>query len=463
MKPLKPPRVELAPQLKRTLFATMLMPLMAHAGVVVTQAELNADEQGAVLTVALPASVQFKTYSLTKPNRVVLDLQGVELGPELERLVTQALSANGAVNRVRVARTVKDAARIILYTAKPQPAVVSKIEDAPDGNYRVLVQWGNAPMAKASPDIVADGTAAIAPAAQLETKAVSVTSLKTLEAKDQMSVSLTPQYAYTSFNGAPTRNDEKTVGLTADIRCTDSCGLSFGASHTDLRRLNGLSTIRQDAYVLSGKVGLTPEGLPGTLSLRFDAIYAKSNDSTNETNHAKAISPSVSFLNLAKTQYADLGYARTTYGTSNIGNGDLTVDQWTPTVAFNVNEGADWLQFRLYDIRLSNQQRAQGKSRTDAIEAKWTHNFKPAEYTPDQIKLTALLGERIYGVDVDAAVIHNLSDLQKGGVSATAQWKLSSFATWQLLLGYDRLQAQNIGSQTNYSSTYVYTGMRFDL
>jgi hypothetical protein len=168
-----------------------------------------------------------------------------------------------------------------------------------------------------------------------------------------------------------------------------------------------------------------------------------------------AIAPRLSYLGFDKKYYLDLGYARSRYGDSNIGNGSLTVQQWTPTLGLGLD--SDWLQLRAYDIRFSNALRAQGKSATDALEAKWIHYFQMSRgLMPEQVQLGVLLGKRIYALDSDSASLYNLADMQQGGASIGAQWKLAAQTRLLFQGGHDRYQDV---SKVSYTGNYLYLGL----
>lgn len=275
-------------------------------------------------------------------------------------------------------------------------------------------------------------------------------------APDLWSIKATPQFTYGSYQGSPTRNSITSAGVYADAQYLERGGITVGAMRTSLSMKLGAPTLQQNNAFLSGRLNFTPDLLPGRLTLRADIHQANNNDVTNETNGVSAIAPHVSFTNFEKTRYFALGYTRSRYGDSNIGNGSLTITQWTPTVGLGFNQGADWLQLRAYDIRVSNAVRAQNNAGTDAVEVKWTHYLASAALMPEQIQIGALLGKRIYAVDSDSASIYNLADMQRGSVSLGAQWKLTSDARLLLQSGHERyVSSGGIG----YSGTYIYAGI----
>ena len=167
------------------------------------------------------------------------------------------------------------------------------------------------------------------------------------------------------------------------------------------------------------------------------------------------VNPMVSFLNYAKTFYADLGYAYSSYRSDDSGTDDIDIVQWTPTLGFGFNRAYDWLQFRAYFIDLSSSNRVGDKETTSALELKLTHWFSAdAPLNLHSVRLALLAGERIYTVDSDACSLCNIPDLQTSLVSVGAEWKLGDKANVLLQGGYESYE--NMLLDDHYSSTYLY-------
>lgn len=271
---------------------------------------------------------------------------------------------------------------------------------------------------------------------------------------DTWTMTLTPQLTYGAYNNSPTRDTVASAGILAAAQYLERGGIAVSLSRTELKMLQNAPTLNQNSGGLSGYWNLTPDLLPGHLTLRAEVLRAENNDTTNETDEVNVISPQVSFLNYSKTCYFDLGYAHSRYGDSAIGNGSLAVVQWTPTVGFGFNDGYDWLQLRTFNILVSNAARAQNNSGTNATEVKWTHYFSPEEWLPEQVQLGALFGKRIYAVD--SGNIYNSSDIQQGGASLAVQWLLTSDVRLMMQSGQDRYLT---GGGITYSGTYIYIGI----
>ena len=277
---------------------------------------------------------------------------------------------------------------------------------------------------------------------------------------------LAPSFTYGNYKDSPTLDHVTSVGVDADIQYLERGGLTIAASTTTLTMKSSVPNFLQNNTFISGRLNLTPDALPGLFTLRADVHRATNNDATNETNDVSVIAPLLSFINFNKNYYFDLGYTLSRYGDSNninLTDTTLLVRQWTPTVGIGFNHGADWLQLRLYDIQVSNPSRAQGFSRTDALEAKWTHYLWPGSWMPEQVQLSAMAGSRIYAVDSDTKVLYNIADLQRSGVLAGVQWRFSAHVKLLLNAGYDRYETQSTGIVTSYSGSYFYTGLRVQM
>ncbi len=272
---------------------------------------------------------------------------------------------------------------------------------------------------------------------------------------------LTPLVSYTGYGGSPLRSDMTSAGVYFDAQYLDRGGIAGGATYTNLNFKGGGSALNQASEFFSGRLNFTPEFLAGRLTARLDGHQINNDDSTNESDEVQVVAPQVSYLHESKSFYADLGYAISFYGDSKIGNGSLTVQQWTPTLGFGFNQNYDWLQLRLYDVNVSNPLRAM-RGHTDAVEIKFTHYFaSQSVWIPSWVTAGGLAGNRMYAVDSDTALVYNLADEQKGGSFLAAQWKLSSQYKATLSSGYDIYETRDYssGNRYTYSGANVFLGV----
>lgn len=257
------------------------------------------------------------------------------------------------------------------------------------------------------------------------------------------------QGSYGSYQGSTLRDDVSSVGALLGGDYLDSGGFTVGYNYTVVRLKAPTDDIKQNNLFLSGRLNFTPDALPGRLTGRLDVHFANNDDPTGNTDEVTVIAPQISFLSYDKNLYLDLGYARSNY------QNDLDLDQWTPTVGIGMNQGADWLQGRVYYIRSSNSARSQGKSQTTALEAKYTHYFGPnGPLALSNVQLGGLFGERIYAVDGDAGVLYNLADLQKGSLTFGGQWAFSESSHLLLMGGVEKYRNEIISD--SYNNVFVY-------
>lgn len=282
---------------------------------------------------------------------------------------------------------------------------------------------------------------------------------------DNWTINLTPNASDQSFNSvSPIRNHLWTYGATYDAQYLERFGIAIGAQHLNLTYKIPIPMLQQDTGYLSYRQFDYVDCACGVFKYRLDGYYISSNDTTNETNDVRVITPIISFLNYKQTLYGDLGYAYSAYGRSQIGNGSLNVNQITPTFGFGFNEKYDWLQMRLYDNYYSNATRSLNRHHTDAVEFKLTHYLFPYYcWFPEFIQAGALVGSRLYAVDDDAILVYNLGDMQKQSGFLAAQWKLNRYMRWYVQGGSMRFETNtlNLSSTTNYTQNYIYTGLTF--
>jgi hypothetical protein len=258
-----------------------------------------------------------------------------------------------------------------------------------------------------------------------------------------------------SYRSSGTRDQLSNAGLFLHGDYLEQGGVSLGYNRTMVGFLDENADIDQDQFYLSGRYSLTPDWAAGRVSFRLDGHWIENDDQINGTGDLEIIAPQASYINLERNFYVDLGYARSSYGEAGSVPGDLTLDQLTPTLAFGLNEARDWLQFRGYLIDASNPARVQDKDTTAAVEAKWTHWFGGSgPIGLENVTLSALVGERLFGVDPDSAVVYNIADLQTDSVGVAGQWRLNDTNRLLLQIGYEGFEGEpNAG---DYNNIYLY-------
>ncbi|PIQ33326.1 MAG: hypothetical protein CO186_10880 [Zetaproteobacteria bacterium CG_4_9_14_3_um_filter_49_83] len=249
---------------------------------------------------------------------------------------------------------------------------------------------------------------------------------------------------YGNYSGSVSRSSLISSGLVLRADYLEKGGFALGGNYTVLSAKGGANNINQQGAYASGHYNLYFDALPGPLTLRLDAHAISNNDLSRNTDNVSVFAPQLSFLNYGKNFYFDLGYAYSTY------RNNLKVQQFTPTLGFGFNDGADWIQARTYLIKPSNAARAQNKSSTTALDAKWMHWFTPGSaMMPEKLIVAGLAGERIYAVDGDAATVYNLTDVQRGSASLGVQWKLSADTSLLLMAGNEAYSNNLINNRYN--------------
>jgi len=281
-----------------------------------------------------------------------------------------------------------------------------------------------------------------------------LTSVMTMQqlsvaAEGDWSVKTDVQALYGNYSGSQQRSSLSSGGLILSSDYLEKGGFSLAANGTRLVFKTG-NNINQQGYYANARYNLYFDALPGPMTLRLDGHLINNNDISGNTDNVKVIALQISFINYAKTFYVDLGYARSSY------QNNLHVDQFTPTLGFGFNGGADWFQVRGFFIKPSNRLRAQNKGSTAAVDVKWSHWFAPgAWHRVEKMQLGGLFGERIYAVDNDAAAVYNLADIQRGSLSLSLQWKLAESLHLMLMGGNERYLNNTIGDSYNNRFAYI--------
>jgi hypothetical protein len=268
---------------------------------------------------------------------------------------------------------------------------------------------------------------------------------------DTWALKATPSITSGSYSGSQQRDKISDVGLMISGDYLEQGGVTVGYSNTQVNMKNA-SAIKQDNYVVSARTNYFPDGLTGHLTLRLDGYKVNNNDATGNTNNVTALAPQISWVSSDGMLYADLGYAKSRY------QNQLNASQFTPTIGFGLNEGADWIQLRSYLISGLNPVRAANKSRTTALDANWTHYFDTgATLVPATMSLGVSTGEKIYAVDMDAQSVSNLADLSKGGATVGLGWNVAKDTKLFVLAGQTKYS--DVALNNNYKLNVGYANL----
>jgi hypothetical protein len=264
---------------------------------------------------------------------------------------------------------------------------------------------------------------------------------------------------HATYSGAQQRAALQNIGLFMRADYLERGGITLGYNRTSLQGDENAPDIEQDNVFVGGRLQLTPDWAEGQLTLRLDGYSISNDDPGGATDDVTVLAPQISFLNYARTFYADLGFSKSSYGDSLLIPEALDVEQWTPTLGFGFNEQRDWLQLRAFVIRPSSSARAQNKRDTAALQVSWTHWTSTGFLGIDNFRYSVMLGERIFAVDPDAGSVSNLSDLQTGAAAIGSEWVPSERTRLLLLIGVERYEDLNIADE--YDSVFAYLNFTY--
>jgi len=289
---------------------------------------------------------------------------------------------------------------------------------------------------------------------------------------------IAPHTYWQGYNNSDTHNNSINIGAYLNSEYLDSDKLTIGIYNTNISLINN-AQLSENIFHLSGQHNIYLDDIPGKLTLRLDTYFGQSvlkyniatppgtvgaggmgksgkatgggSATIKETANMSSFQPQFTYSNLAKTFYANIGYAYSKY----TGNSTTEVKQFTPTIAFSWNDSYDWLQLRSYQIEVNDTASTYSKNKFESVEAKYTHWIKDNTLKNIEfMRFSILMGERILAVDSDARVIYSSADMQKGSVEASTQWKISKTEKILALVNYSHYANQI--SLDDYNSALLY-------
>jgi len=247
-----------------------------------------------------------------------------------------------------------------------------------------------------------------------------------------------------AYSGATTRTAINAYGASMRLDYLERAGVKLAGSQLTLTD-NGIAIAQQSVFA-SAYWNHFCDTLGGVFKFRLDIHQAGLSDDLTYKDSVRAYAPQISFVNYQKSFYADLGYSISTYDLG------LEAKQYTPTLGFAFNQGANWLQMRGYLIDTTDTVSGVVSS-TQAAEFKLTHWTAPSSVF-SQYFVNALVGERVLAVDADAAAIYSLVDKQQGGGSIGVAWQ-SHYVDGMLMLSVDQYLNQTTNATYVNSLAYV--------
>lgn len=308
-----------------------------------------------------------------------------------------------------------------------------------------------------------------------------------VNAADSWTYGATPQLLLGTYSDSEQRDGFWGYGVMLSADYLDTSQLRFAYNTQTILGKPGYPDIDENSLYLSGQYVRFSDFLGGKVGLRADgyAIDDQSNISSGSggtsmgkmqpgskpssaalTDKAKAGYLQLNFFNFANTFYGDLGYARTQYNYQNndpansLAIQENTVYQYTATFGLAFNNQYDWLQSRGYFIRLEHGDNTGGVTKSDALELKWLHWFKPGSLLRTHSAITKVVfGKRLFPVDPDARITYSIADLQTGLVSAGLDWKVGEKGNFLVLVAYERYEDLSLADK--YTSRYIFSSLSF--
>ena len=269
-------------------------------------------------------------------------------------------------------------------------------------------------------------------------------------AGDAWTVSLTPQAVVGNYASSSLRQNFQSGGLFVGLDYLERGGITLGYARTHVGFTDATTNIDQDSYYASGRMNLAVDKMQGTVGLRLDGHYINNDDASGSTDNVRVLAPVVSYVPYDQKYAIDMGYARSHYN-------KFTANQLTPTLSMALNDGAEWLQLRGYIVNFSKPPvDNDGKDQTVALDAKITHWLAPDNLLKmDNVKAGVLVGERMYGVEMDGASVYNLGDMQQGAASVGAEWRLGDRTNLTLFTGHEWYEDIEINDKYGSDSLYL--------
>jgi hypothetical protein len=313
------------------------------------------------------------------------------------------------------------------------------------------------------------------------------------QAGDLWSFEFLPQLWYGSYQDSLTRDSIFSYGFFTSADYLERGGVTFGYNQSSVAGKAGAADvngadIEETAVFLSGHYTFFTDALAGKITVRLDGYSIKDKntitettilpgggmggndrvrtDSTTYTDNIAAGFAQISFFDHAEKFYLDVGYAMSSYDydSADVAR-DNDVQQFTPTAGLAFNEQYDWLQARVYIIRLQHGDNTNNQKSSNALELQWTHWFnQQAPMGLNSFGINTVIGERISAVDPDAGEIYSLSDRQNNSISIFMNWQPNEQLGLSTVVGYDEytdflVNESDTITDNDYSIIYVYVNV----
>jgi len=260
------------------------------------------------------------------------------------------------------------------------------------------------------------------------------------------------QGLYMNYSGSTVRDHLIGTGLYVNGDYLEDSGFTFGYNQRAVLLKDTTKIIEHDIFA-GVRLSQFSDRLAGQFTLRLDAHRIEDHNLTY-LDRINVETARISFLNLGKTYYVDLGYARSNYVADMTTLDDMRVQQWTSTLGLAWGE-REWLQARGYSIKHAASNRMIEMNSNRAGEFKWVHRFDLRDGRgAEHVEISTLAGKRIFAVDPDSSDVYSLSDMQRAAAAIALRWRIG--AATHVLTMAGRQSYENLASGQTYSGRYIY-------
>ncbi len=292
---------------------------------------------------------------------------------------------------------------------------------------------------------------------RLQVFLLSITLILPAYAGENWYLSATINGMLGNYSGTDLRNDlsSNSIILNADYLDNYSIAVAYNDYSISLENpTSGEFNINQNDFATQLQYHYYSDALKGTITTQIVTHSISNNDATGLTDDVSVIAPKIAYSSLNKQYYIDLEYVDSSYPN----NGNLSIKQYTPSFGFAFNQRSDWLQFKIYFIKTSDENLSQGEDSLISLDIKWMHWLSPdAILGVNHLFIDALIGERIFAVDNDAFSVYNLADVQQGSLLLGAGWRIGDSIDVLAIAGIEKYENKSINN--TYNQQYLYLSL----
>ncbi len=260
-----------------------------------------------------------------------------------------------------------------------------------------------------------------------------------------------------TYSGSEQRSDLLSTNLILNADYLDK--FSFALAYNNFK-INfkdtgaGAFKVNQNAIAARLQYHAYSSALSGKLTAQLVAHSISNDDATTLSDDVSVIAPKIAYTNMAKDLYLDFEYVNSSYPN----NGNLKIQQYTPSIGFALNNKADWLQFKAFLINSSDKALSQNEDSLSSLSINWTHWFAPGAILGiDSFFTSVLAGQRIYAVDNDSFSVYNLADVQQGSLVMGLNWKSGENTDISFIAGNENYENKTISN--DYKQQYIYISL----